>query len=154
PFRQALEHPVQPLPAERYVCVGVQPHAVSQAHWQYAQERGCIVRWAPQVRRSLRKAFHREYQRLAGAGPVYVSVDADVVRASDVPGVSAPNPLGLSGAQVIALVRQAGASPAVASCDLVEINPGLDRDNQSVRWAAVVIWNFWIGLASRPASPK
>jgi formiminoglutamase len=142
------------LAGERYVCLGAQPHAVSQAHWQYAQQHGCVVRWAPQVRRSLHKSFHREYQRLAAAGSVYVSVDADVVRASDVPGVSAPNPAGLSGAQVIALARQAGAYPGVASFDLVEINPGLDGDGQSVRWAAVVIWNFLIGLASRRGPAK
>ena len=45
--------------------------------------------------------------------------------------------------------RLAGQSPGVASFDLVEINPRLDRDGQSARWAALVVWNFLVGLARR-----
>ena len=73
----------------------------------------------------------------------------DVVGAADAPGVSAPNPVGLSGQEVIAAARLAGRSPQVSSLDLVEINPRFDRDGQSARWAAVLIWNFLIGLRSR-----
>jgi arginase family enzyme len=36
--------------------------------------------------------------------------------------------------------------------DLVEINPSLDRDGQSARWAALVIWSFLIGLALRSSA--
>jgi arginase family enzyme len=38
----------------------------------------------------------------------------------------------------------------VTSFDLVEINLRFDRDGQSSRWAALVIWHFLIGLAQRP----
>jgi formiminoglutamase len=65
--------------------------------------------------------------------------------------VSAPNPLGLSGEEVAACARLAGASPAVSSFDLVEINPSLDRDGRSARWAAVAVWHFLAGLACRPS---
>jgi arginase family enzyme len=37
----------------------------------------------------------------------------------------------------------------VASLDVVEINPGLDRDGQSARWAATAVWQFLAGLAKR-----
>ena len=75
-------------------------------------------------------------------GPVYVTIDADAVQEADVPGVSAPNPLGLAGTEVAACARLAGRSAGVSSMDLVEINPHYDRDGQSARWAAVVLWNF------------
>ena len=65
------------------------------------------------------------------------------------PAVSAPNPSGLAGADVIACLRLAGSLPAVTSVDLVEINPRLDLDERSSRWAAVAIWNFLVGLATR-----
>jgi formiminoglutamase len=84
---------------------------------------------------------------------VYVTLDADAVRAADVPGVSAPNPVGLEGAEVAAWARLAGQSPAVASFDVVEINPRHDRDGQSARWAALVVWNFLVGLARRTTNP-
>jgi formiminoglutamase len=153
PFRQALEHPTQPLSGERYVCLGAQPGSVSRQHALYAREKGCVVRWADEVRQQLNQAFQMEHDRLQGMGcRVYVTLDADAVAVADVPGVSAPNVAGLAGVKVARCARLAGSSPAVASFDLVEINPRLDRDGQSVRWAALVVWNFLIGLASRPAS--
>jgi formiminoglutamase len=155
PFRQAIEHATCPLPGRCYVCLGVQPASVSREHWQYARRQGCVVRWADQVRRSLRRRFGREYKRLAAAGcHIYVSLDADVVRASDVPGVSAPNPAGLPGRKVLAWARRAGSLAEVSSFELVEINPRYDRDGLSVRWAALILWNFLVGWARRAASPK
>jgi formiminoglutamase len=150
PFRQALEHPTRALPGECYVCLGAQPHAVSRQHWLFAREHGCTVRWCDEVRDSLEHSFLDEYKRLATAGcQVYVTMDADVVQTADVPAVSAPNSMGLSGAEVAACARLAGSLAQVSSLDLVEINPRLDRDSQSSRWGALVLWNFLKGLAGR-----
>jgi len=151
PFRQAMEHPTHALPGECYVCLGTQPHALSRHHWLFAREHGCTVRWCEEVRHSLKQHFLAECTRLAAAGcPVYLTIDADVVQAADAPGVSAPNVMGLSGAEVAACARMAGSSAQVSSLDLVEINPRFDRDSQSSRWGALIVWNFLIGLASRP----
>jgi formiminoglutamase len=154
-FRQALEHAAYPLAGEDYVCLGAQPGSVARAHWQYACLRGCVVRWAGQVEYTLVKHFVRQRNRLSGRGcRIYLSIDADVAWSGMVPGVSAPSPMGISGDKVIACASIAGKSPQVASLDLVEINPVYDRDGQSARWAALVIWSFLIGLASRkPALP-
>jgi formiminoglutamase len=150
PFRQAREHPAAPLPADRYVCLGAQPQAVARAHWVYVRAGGGVVRWAGDLRGTLVKPFLREVGRLARRGcAVYASLDADVVRAADVPGVSAPNPDGLAGKRVLRCVRAAGASPRVASFDLVEINPRHDRDERSARWAALAVWHFLMGAAGR-----
>jgi formiminoglutamase len=151
PFRQALEHPGRPLPGDQYVCLGARPSSVSRQHALYAREKGCVVRWADEVRDNLDQFFGKECGRLEALGcRVYVTLDADAVTAAEVPGVSAPNPAGLSGVAVMRCARLAGSSPAVASLDLVEINPRLDRDQQSVRWAALVVWHFLVGLATRP----
>jgi formiminoglutamase len=153
PFRQALEHPTHPLPGLHYVCLGAQPQSVSREHALYAGRRGAVVGWCGEVRGRLAHHFGRQRDRLAGADcHVYVSVDADIVCAADVPGVSAPNPLGLQAVEVAALARVAGSSPQVASLDLVEVNPAFDQDGQSSRWAAVLVWSFLVGLASRPPS--
>jgi formiminoglutamase len=150
PFRQALEHPSKLLPGGHYVCLGAQPHSISRDHLQYVRDRGGVVRWAAEVRGSLAEHFVEEHNRLMRRGcQVYVTLDADVVAAADVPGVSAPNALGLAGAEVAACARLAGRSPAVSSLDLVEINPRHDRDGQSVRWAAAAVWGFLVGLAQR-----
>jgi formiminoglutamase len=148
PFRQALEHPTAPL--GRYVCLGAEPHATSRAHWRYVQEHECIVRWRNELQPSLAYHLAVEAERLAGAGyAVHVSVDADAVSMAEVPGVSAPNPMGLAGAEVVAAARLAGAALEISGLDLVEINPRHDRDGQSARWGAVLVWNFLVGLLDR-----
>jgi formiminoglutamase len=150
PFRQAMEFAAAPLRGERYACLGVQPHSVSRDHLVYVLQRGATVRWSAQVRDSLCQHFNQERERLTRAGcPVYVSLDADVANCADVPGVSAPNPLGLSGAELIACARLAGESPNVTSFEVVEVNPSFDCDGQSARWAALVVWYFLVGLAQR-----
>jgi formiminoglutamase len=154
PFRQALDHPTHPLPGHRYVCFGAQPSVVSREHLHLVRQRGGRVHWAAEVSRSLERVFRRECERMRSDGcSLYVTLDADVVRAADVPGVSAPNPLGLSAAEVAACARLAGATPGVESFDLVEINPSLDHDGQSARWAALAVWHFLAGLARRTVSP-
>ena len=151
PFRQMLEHPTQPLPGRRYVCLGAQPQNLSREHLHYVESHGGAVRWAADVEADLAESFARERDRLTAAGcAIYLSMDADAVRVADVPGVSAPNPAGLSGAAVLACARAAGKSPQVSSFELVEINPVHDHDGQSARWAALVVWNILMGLAGRP----
>jgi len=150
PFLQAMEHPLHPLPGNRYACLGVEPHAVSRDHWSYVQARGGLIRWFNDSRIFLVTHFAARVQHQAVADcRTMASIDADVVNAGEVPGVSAPNPRGLDGALVLDCARAAGVMPDVASLDLVEINPRHDRDGQSARWAALVVWNFLAGLAKR-----
>jgi formiminoglutamase len=150
PFRQAMEYPTQPLPGSHYVCLGAQPQAVGRAHVDYLREKGATILWRDQVDGRMESCLVRELDRLGVAGcAVYITLDADAVDASEVPGVSAPNSCGLRGAEVLACVRRAGQSPQVASFDLVEINPSLDPDGRSARWAALAVWNFLVGLACR-----
>jgi formiminoglutamase len=161
PFRQMLEHPTQPLPGKHYVCLGIQSQTVSSAHLRYARERGCIVHTAGALQTTAAKErlLTRQIERLRKQGcSVYLSIDADVVHERDVPGVSAPNAMGLPGGEIAGAARLAGTVPRVSSVDLVEVNPRHDRDNQSARWAALVIWSFLVGLAFRnqirPAAKK
>lgn len=146
PFRQMMEHPTQPLPGDHYACLGLQMHAVSRQHWEYVRQRNCVVEVGPM----LRAQFSNEFRRLKRLGcRVYVSIDADVANQADVPGVSAPNPAGVPGSSVPDSIRLAGMSPYLSSLDLVEINPRFDRDGQSARWGALVVWDFLTGLARR-----
>ena len=150
PFRQALEHPTQPLPGDGYVVLGAQTQSVSREHQLYVRNKGGVIHWAEETRDCLESTFHSECQRLTlKSGSVLVTLDSDVVRQADVPGVSAPNPLGLPGEDILACAGAAGSNQRVSSFDLVEINPSFDRDGQSARWAAAVLWHFLSGLSRR-----
>lgn len=150
PFRQALEHPEHPLPGAHYVCLGAQPHAVSRDHFEYVQKRGGVVRWCDEVWGQLVSVFSEECERLGTFGcPIHVSLDSDVVGVSEMPGVSASNSAGLCGLELLRTLDQAGQNSRVASLDVVEVNPRLDVDGRSARWAALAIWHFLHGLSVR-----
>jgi formiminoglutamase len=147
PFRQALDHAP---PLARYVCMGAQPHVTSGEHLRYVSEHGGRVHWHREVEVRPSTCLNAEVQHLSNEGlSVHVTIDADVVRQADVPGVSAPNPIGIEGRWLMDAARIAGLSPQVAGLDLVEINPRHDRDGQSARWGALVVWNFLVGLLDR-----
>jgi arginase len=70
-------------------------------------------------------------------GPVYVSVDMDVLDPAFAPGVSHHEPGGLSMREVIHLIQSINA-PIVAA-DLVELNPQRDRDEVTATGAAKIM---------------
>jgi formiminoglutamase len=152
PFRQALLHPTHPLGPGRYAVVGAQRQSVARAHEEFVRRHWGRIHWlTPDFRtdRAL-QVVTDEVDRLGKeAGAVLVTVDADAFRQADVPGVSAPSPAGLEGAAWPEIARRAGADLHVRSIDLVEVNPALDRDDQTARWAAVGVRQFLMGLAGR-----
>ena len=80
---------------------------------------------------------------------VLATLDLDAFTAAALPGVSAPNPWGLSTAMGLQLARRFGASPAVAVLDLMELAPPLDPTGLSARGAAFLAAAFLQGLAAR-----
>lgn len=152
PFREMMEHVMMPLKGSRYVCLGAQPANTAREHAEYVRRRGGEVVWAEEARGRLTEKYREARARLTADGcPLHVSLDADVVRAADVPGVSAPAALGLEGHEVARWARGVGADAAVRSFEVVEVTPRLDADERSARWAAAVVWEFLVGLASRGA---
>jgi agmatinase len=67
-------------------------------------------------------------------GPVYVSVDLDVLDPAFAPGVSHPEPGGLSTRDAIGLLQRLRGR--VVGADLVELNPTRDPDGLTARVAA------------------
>ena len=96
------------------------------------------------VRRALREAER--------AKAVFWGLDMDVVNAAEAPGVSAPNPLGLSGAELCELAALAGAEPRTRIVELSEVNPAFDVDGRTSRLAAATIWHYLAAVAA--AAPK
>jgi formiminoglutamase len=152
PFRQAMEHAGHPLRHGRYVVIGAQRQSCARSHVDFVEKNEGRIHWLDPMIRSARviETFELELDRLGReAGTVMVTVDADAFRQADVPGCSAPSPLGLDGAIWPEIAIRAGTHPAVRSIDIVEVNPSFDRDGQTARWAAIGIRQFLVGLAQR-----
>ena len=63
--------------------------------------------------------------------------------------MSAPTSDGLTSDLWLAAADAAGRCPAVTSADVVELNPAVDRDSQTVRLAALTVWWLLRGRAER-----
>ena len=66
----------------------------------------------------------------------------DFVRASDAPGVSAPNPAGLYAEDVCHIASLAAQDPRSRIFEITEVNPDFDIDGRTARLAAAVVFHF------------
>jgi formiminoglutamase len=142
PFRQILEHRAGRCTG--YHVAGLSPNVVAKAHLDYLDARGGQYEFSPGVTQARIDEIYAEL-----AADAMVSFDLDAVEQAAAPGVSSPAATGLAPALWLHAAFCAGSCPAVRSIDLVELCPCLDRDDQTTRLAALTIWTFWSGLATR-----
>jgi formiminoglutamase len=141
PFRQAIEDPSGAC--RRYSVAGLQPHSVARANLEFVQRHGRAV-WRDEISQETINALYRSV-----GSPTFVSFDLDAVSDAEAPGVSAPNSGGLPSNLWLEAAHAAGRSPAVASADVVELNPRFDRDGQTARLGALTVWWLLRGRAER-----
>jgi formiminoglutamase len=145
PFREALEHSSGRL-AGRYHCVGAMAHANSPAYVEYVKYRGGTIDWFEEMAAGDPAAPWRarlDAYRVRDVR-VMVTLDMDSVSSAFAPGTSAASPVGFTAAQFLDAAWAAGEAPAVASLDICEVSPPLDRDGQTARLAALAIHRFLV----------
>ena len=141
PFRQAIEH--SSVCCKGYHVFGLNTSAVSFQHFNYAKSAGTAIfdnELTPQL-------ILDHLEKLES--PVMVTMDMDVVNQAEAPGVSAPNASGISKELWLELAFEFGKCSKVTSFDLCEVNPLFDRDNQTVKLAALTVWHFLLGFSRR-----
>ncbi len=70
-------------------------------------------------------------------GPLYISIDIDGIDPSEAPGVSHPEPGGLTVREVLAVLRRQTAR--VVGADVVELNPRFDQSERTAIVAAKLV---------------
>lgn len=120
------------LPAHT-VLVGTR--SLDEAERQAITRRGIHVYTADDVRRRGVAEVMAEVRGIfAATDGVHVSLDIDVCDPDDAPGVSTPEPGGVSLADVRAILREVAALD-MRSFDLVEVNPAQDVRNRTAELA-------------------
>jgi formiminoglutamase len=142
PFRQAIEHPSKRL--QEYRVAGLLAHSSAPAHVEYVEQHGGHVWWREEV---TPQAIASIVSTTATA--TMATFDVDAVDQAFAPGVSAPAVGGLTSELWLRAAAACGANPRVTSLDLCEMNPRFDRDGQTARLAALTLWTFLKGVASR-----
>lgn len=135
PFRQMIENPG--INIEHYHVIGAQRTAVAAHHKSWVEEKanGRVIF------RDDQNENLDFWESLIGQ-PIYLSIDMDVIDQSQAPGVSAPCADGLTTREMLEIIAWLKANCEIVSADIVEVNPELDRDAQTQRLAARLLWEL------------
>ena len=138
PFRQIAEACERAGRPFDYRVLGISRFANTRALFDRAAALGVghVVDEALQVEAGV-TAAHEQLQRdLDHCDVVYLTVCLDVLPGGQAPGVSAPAPLGVPLATVLALMAPVLDSGKLVAADIAEFNPAFDRDGLTARVAA------------------
>lgn len=140
PYRQLLEEGfIQP---SCFYEMCNQPFSNSPVYTRYLRDKGAHRVPLQEARsRGIRQTFEQILQD-ENSSAIFWGLDMDVVSAADAPGVSAPNPGGLTGSEVIEIASIAGKYPQSRLLEITEVNPNFDIDQRTCRLAAVVMYTF------------
>ncbi len=127
---------------------GIQRNANTSDLFTWTKQRKISVDFFEKMARP-EAAFRRRIAMLGRSAPLQVSLDIDSVQWSEAPGVSAPQTTGFKGAEAIAFSRISGAHAGVLSFGIYELNPAVDRDDQTAALVARCALAFLEGFASR-----
>jgi formiminoglutamase len=140
PYRQLLEEGVV-KPSQFYEMCS-HPFANSPPYTRYLRDKGAHLLPLKEVRAGGVAQIFEGILKEQKATAVFWGIDMDVVRASDAPGVSAPNPIGLTGDELCEIAHVAGNDPRSKLFEITEVNPTYDIDQRTCRLAAVVMYSF------------
>jgi formiminoglutamase len=143
PFRQIADHLQQNNQTFNYTCIGFQPGGNTASLIQTATDFSVKTINAEDLHLNGLEASQKWLNQLLGSSDlIYVTLCLDVFAAPYAPGVSAPQPLGLTPWQVIPLLRLLANSGKVISLDIAEMSPAYDHNHITAKLAAHLIYEF------------
>ena len=107
----------------RYVQIGLRGYWPGEPEFAWQAERGIKSFFMHDVRDRGIRAVVEDSLRVLGPGPVFVTVDIDVLDPAFAPGTGTPEPGGLTTVELLWAVREAASRLDVVGADLVEIIP-------------------------------
>ena len=123
-----------------YCCIGIQRFGNTQTLFRRAEELNIsylTVEEMMQQSLAWQLAFLDDF--MLNLDYIYLSICLDVFAECYAPGVSAPQPLGLSPWQTLPLLKYIIQSGKVVSFDIAELSPPLDQEQKTARLAAMII---------------
>lgn len=142
PYRQLLDEKY--LKPENFFEIAYQPQLASPVYFEYLKNLGVTTVSLDEIR--VEKSVVENFKEILTAYHLplttFFGFDADSVRASDAPGVSAPSPIGLKAEEFIELAKFAGKNPQTRVIEFTEVNPKFDIDNRTAKLVAFAMHGF------------
>lgn len=124
-----------------YLCIGTQTYSNTISLFNRAKELGASYINAKDIVESNYNDISSEIVEFVNKNEyIYLTICSDVFSSAFAPGVSAPQPFGLSPEIVVKFVKEIISSNKVISFDIAEVSPRFDHDNQTSKLAAVIIY--------------
>jgi arginase len=124
--------------ADRVALVGVR--SLDPAEAELIAETGVSVYTMSDVDRlGLERVVHEALAKIAGPGFVHVSLDMDALEPDIAPGVGTPVRGGLSYREAHLAMELVAESGLAGSLEVVEVNPILDRENETAKLAVELV---------------
>lgn len=139
PYRQLLDEKL--LISENFIEIGFQTQANSPIHFDYLKNLGVKMISLEEFQK-IQNLENEFAVRFANNCPVFWGFDADAVRSSDAPGVSASSPTGLTADEFINLAAIAGNLDQSKIIEFTEVNPNFDIDNRTAKLVSIAIHKF------------
>lgn len=139
PFRQLALYCAEQQREFHYACLGVSRAANTQALWDEAARLNVTLVEDLDFQQQALPVLE---STLSHADRVYLTIDLDVMPAGEMPAVSAPAALGVSARDLLPVIERICRSGKLQAADLVELNPGIDRDGQGAKLAARLAWQI------------
>jgi agmatinase len=138
------------LDAARYAQIGLRGYWPGEAEFAWQAEQGIASFFMHDVRDlGIREVVRRAIEAV-GPGPVYLTVDVDVLDPAFVPGTGTPEPGGMTSVDLLLAVRTVAAELDLVGADVVEVIPTtIGTNDYSALVAERVIREALTGLAMR-----
>src|SRR4051812_43415847 len=134
----------------RYVQVGLRGYWPGEREFTWQAEHGITSLFMHDVRDlGIREVVARAIA-VAGPGPVYLTVDVDVLDPGFIPGTGTPEPGGMTAVDLLLAVRTVAAALELVGTDVVEVIPsGIGTADASALVAERVVREVLTGIALR-----
>ena len=124
-----------------YMPIGIQKHSNTVALFREADKRGTEYVLASEIHNDTVDVVSKKMDSfLAKHENFYITICTDVFSASFAPGVSAPQPLGLSVRKTITYIEQAARTGKLCGFDVCEIAPNYDAADITAAVGALLIF--------------
>lgn len=125
-----------------YLAIGIQELGNTKALFQRAENLKVNYILADELHANFNRILEELKEALHHFDSIYLSLDMDVFDVAYAPGVSAPTINGLTPFQIKYILKLLKNSGKVKIIDVVEMNPTYDRDQQTAKLAAQMIYEF------------
>jgi agmatinase len=138
----------------RYAQIGLRGYWPGEREFAWQAERGITSLFAHDVRDlGIREVVRRALEAVGRAGPIYLTVDVDVLDPAFIPGTGTPEPGGLTATELLLGVRTVAASVELAGADVVEVIPAtVGTSDASALVADRIVREALTGVALRRAA--